>query len=206
MVLGSIWESVTLICMDYAECVPLTTSYHLYFLSKVRSYIKRQWRDFTVKNIQILFLFFNKKNCVFIIFIFFFWWSIEYPQQNINQSQTGTGDKKFFSVELYVQYFSLTKKFMKLTAWTFQQICLFLFHHLFPSFSEYFRYLPRKRLPWNSFSLKFTTYYKFLNDKWTVAFLKNKNKKVLFEREISPHHRRKVLKFWFRARKMAASW
>ena len=72
MVLGSIWESVTLICMDYAECVPLTTSYHLYFLSKVRSYIKRQWRDFTVKNIQILFLFFNKKNCVFIIFIFFY--------------------------------------------------------------------------------------------------------------------------------------
>ena len=31
----------------------------------------------------------------------FFWWSIEFPQQNISQSETRIGDKKL-SVELYV--------------------------------------------------------------------------------------------------------
>ena len=36
----------------------------------------------------------------FIFIILFFWWSIEFPQQNIDQSETAIGDKK--SVGLYV--------------------------------------------------------------------------------------------------------
>ena len=39
---------------------------------------------------------------VFVLyhFHFSFWWSIKFPQQNNNQSETGIGDKKL-SVELY---------------------------------------------------------------------------------------------------------
>ena len=37
----------------------------------------------------------------FIFIILFFWWSIEFPQQNIDQSETAIGDKKL-SVGLYV--------------------------------------------------------------------------------------------------------
>ena len=65
-----------------------------------------QWSEFTVKNttlyLYILSWHFYQKFCVFIIFIpFFDELSIEFPQQNINQSKTGIGGKKF-SVELYV--------------------------------------------------------------------------------------------------------
>ena len=41
---------------------------------------------------------FHQKICVFIIFIYFF---DKYPQQNINKSETGMGDKEL-SVEVYV--------------------------------------------------------------------------------------------------------
>ena len=47
---------------------------------------------------------FYHKVCVFIICIFFLWWSIKMPQQNINQSKKGIGDKKLL-VELYERYF-----------------------------------------------------------------------------------------------------
>ena len=71
-------------------------------------YITGQWGDFTVKNatlyLHILYwhfwLFFHLKKSVFIILVFF-WWSIEFPKQNINQSETGIWGKKL-SVELYV--------------------------------------------------------------------------------------------------------
>ena len=59
------------------ECVPLTISFHLYF--------------------------FSSKNLCFYYFHFFFWWSIKFGQQNINQSETGTDDKKL-SVELYAKH------------------------------------------------------------------------------------------------------
>ena len=36
----------------------------------------------------------------FYHFDFFFWWSIKFPQRNINQSETGTGGPKLL-VELY---------------------------------------------------------------------------------------------------------
>ena len=93
------------------ECVPLTITFHLYFLripkvsgmlhhgslewvhSKERYFIlhTRFWHFLIV---------FHQKIWVFIIFILFSWWSIEFLQQNINQSETGIGDKKQ-SVELY---------------------------------------------------------------------------------------------------------
>ena len=34
---------------------------------------------------------------------FFLWWSIKFMQQNINQSETGIGDKKL-SVKLYASF------------------------------------------------------------------------------------------------------
>ena len=75
-------------------------------------YITGQWGEFRVMNtilcLHILFwyvfflffvLFFIKKIC-FYHFHFSFWWSTKFPQQNINQSETGIGEKKL-SVELY---------------------------------------------------------------------------------------------------------
>ena len=71
-----------------------------------------QWDGFRVKNANIcldmfssdFFAVFYQKNCVFIIFIslslfcfFFFlikYQILKYPQQCINQSETGIGDKK----------------------------------------------------------------------------------------------------------------
>ena len=49
---------------------------------------------------ETVFCCFSSKNLCFYHFHFFFWWSIKFPQQNINQSETGTDDKKL-SVELY---------------------------------------------------------------------------------------------------------
>ena len=46
---------------------------------------------------------FSWKNLCFYHFHFSFWQSIEFMQGNINQSETGIGDKKL-SVELYVLY------------------------------------------------------------------------------------------------------
>ena len=50
----------------------------------------------------IFFLIF-RKNC-FYHFHFFFWWSIKFPQENINQSEIEIGDK-YLSVELLSIYF-----------------------------------------------------------------------------------------------------
>ena len=50
--------------------------------------------------LDIFLLFFIKK-FVFLPISFFFWWSIKFRQQNINQSEARIGDKKL-SVELYV--------------------------------------------------------------------------------------------------------
>ena len=41
-----------------------------------------------------LFCCFSSKNLCFYHFRFFFWWSIKFSQQNINQSETGIDDKK----------------------------------------------------------------------------------------------------------------
>ena len=72
-------------------------------------YITGQWGEFTVKNATLhvlilfwhFFLFLIKKLC-FFRFHFFFLWSIKFPPQNINQSETETGDKKL-SVQLYTK-------------------------------------------------------------------------------------------------------
>ena len=68
----------------------LTISYH------------ESWGEFRVKNAALCmfkytflasFIVFHPKITVFITSIFF-WWSIKFPQQKINQSETGIGDKK----------------------------------------------------------------------------------------------------------------
>ena len=67
-------------------------------------YITSQWGEFSVKNALLrlhIHAVFHQKICVFIIL--FFWWSIKFPQQNINQSETEISDKKL-SVELYAIY------------------------------------------------------------------------------------------------------
>ena len=51
-----------------------------------------------------IFLSFFIKNFVFYHFHFFFWWSIEFPLQNMNQSETGIGDKKL-SVKPYARIY-----------------------------------------------------------------------------------------------------
>ena len=103
---------------EWIECVSLKISYHLYLLRI--SYLSYecvtstgQRSKFRVKNaticLQILFfycfsllfllfftfflMFFIKKLC-FYYFDFFFWRSIKFLQQNINQSEAGIGDKK----------------------------------------------------------------------------------------------------------------
>ena len=48
--------------------------------------------------VVVVVVVFHQKICVFIIFIYFF---DKYPQQNINKSETGMGDKEL-SVEVYV--------------------------------------------------------------------------------------------------------
>ena len=92
--------------VNFWVCVPPIISYYLYFLrvSKVSSmYTTCQWGKFRVKNatFHITFLAFSKKLC-FYQFHFLFWWSNKFSQQNINQSETGIGDKKL-SVELCVK-------------------------------------------------------------------------------------------------------
>ena len=102
------------------ECVPLTISPHLYFLriSKISSMLhhgsvgqahsKECYFNFTC-NFLTLFCYFSSKNLCFYRFHFLFWWSIKFPQQNINQSVTETGDKKL-SLELYARiYYSLAQ-------------------------------------------------------------------------------------------------
>ena len=59
---------------------------------------------------------FHQKICVFVFFIYFFGWSIKFPQQNINQSEIGTGDKKL-SEELYVSEKNDVTVFEKTIQW-----------------------------------------------------------------------------------------
>ena len=73
-----------------------------------------QWDEFPVKNgsyylhklswhffvIVVVVVVFHQK-CVFLSFSFIFLISIEFPEQNINKSETGLGDKEL-SVEVYV--------------------------------------------------------------------------------------------------------
>ena len=77
-------------------------------------HIMSQCGEFRVKNTTLwllvlfwhFFVVFYQKNYVFIVFFSSFWWSIKFPQQNINQSETRNGDKKL-SVKLYdVQNFT----------------------------------------------------------------------------------------------------
>ena len=83
--LGPHYEAPDNLQAGHVERVPLTISYHLYFLciSKVLSTcITGQSSKFTVKNATLCFYihfldilfgcFSSKKNCVFIIFISFF--------------------------------------------------------------------------------------------------------------------------------------
>ena len=72
------------------------------------SYITSQWGEFRVNNATLClhvpfwyFFCFSSKNLCFYHFHFFFWWAIKFPQQSINQLETGIGDKKL-SVKLYV--------------------------------------------------------------------------------------------------------
>ena len=46
------------------------------------------------------FIIFHKRFCFFLSFSFLFWWSIKYPQQNINQRETGIDDQRL-SLEPY---------------------------------------------------------------------------------------------------------
>ena len=63
-------------------------------------YTMDKWGEFTVKNATLFLhmlswhflLFFIQKSFCFYHFHFFFWWSIEFLQQIINQSETGIGD------------------------------------------------------------------------------------------------------------------
>ena len=80
-------------------------------LSPIFSYIKSHWGEIRIKEYYYKFTytflafscyFFHQKICIFIILIFF-WQSIKFPQHNINQSETGIGDK-ILSVELFVNH------------------------------------------------------------------------------------------------------
>ena len=77
----------------------------IYLWSFKACYIRGQCGEFTVKNVTFTLLVssccFLSKNLYFYHFHLFVWWSIECPQQNINQLKTGIGDKKL-SVEHYV--------------------------------------------------------------------------------------------------------
>ena len=66
-------------------------------------YITGKWGKFRVQNVTF-FCCFSSKNLCFYHFHFFFWWSIKFPQQNINQSETGTGDELYGTVCITSKY------------------------------------------------------------------------------------------------------
>ena len=78
------------------------------YLTFWANYITGHWGRFRVKNATShlhtlswhFFCHFSSENLYFYHFHFLFWWSIEFPQQNINQSETRIGGKNL-SVELY---------------------------------------------------------------------------------------------------------
>ena len=81
----------------YCLCIPKVLSMlHHGSVRPVRS--KECCFIFTCTCLECFCCFSSKKLC-FYNFKFFLWWSIELPQQNINQSETRIGDKKL-SVEL----------------------------------------------------------------------------------------------------------
>ena len=92
-----------------SEFVPLTISYHVYFLriSKVSSMLhhrtvgKIRCKECYLHILSLHFLLLFIKKYVFLSFSFLFLLSIELPQKNSHRSETGIGDKKL-SVELYV--------------------------------------------------------------------------------------------------------
>ena len=83
-------------------------------------YTTGQWGEFIVKNansyLHILswyfFAVFHKKMC-FYHFHFFFWWSIKFPQEYINQSEIEIGDTKL-SEELYEELQLSCRNFTRL--------------------------------------------------------------------------------------------
>ena len=91
------------------ECVPLTISYYLHFprICKAWSMFhhgslgwvlsKEYYFVFTYNFLTFFFCFSSK---IFFDFYSFFWQSIKFPQQNINQSETGIGDMKL-SLAMY---------------------------------------------------------------------------------------------------------
>ena len=91
------------------ECVPLTISYHLYFLciSKILNvYITGQWGQFTVKNATLClsytfftFFCFSSKKKILLSFSFLF--LMKYLISTINHSETTISETKL-SEELYV--------------------------------------------------------------------------------------------------------
>ena len=102
---GSLYFSVKVYLSD--KTMPL-----LYFSVSLKfgaCYITGQWGEFRVKNATLCFhlLFwdfpccFSPYNLGLYHFHFFLWWSIKFPQHNINQSETGIGNLKL-PVELYV--------------------------------------------------------------------------------------------------------
>ena len=97
--------TITKICV--ATRVPLSISYHLHFLRvpNVWSMLHRMLHHGSVGRVlgkECYFLFtcafltffccFSTKKLSFYYFNFFFWQSIKFPQQNINQLETGIGD------------------------------------------------------------------------------------------------------------------
>ena len=110
-------------CRNVAQCIIMLTekwacstdnslspifSVHLWSMFLITG----QWRWVQSKKCYFMFTYtflaflfvvaviFHQKICVFIIIISFFWCSIKFLQQNINQSETRIGDRKL-SVELY---------------------------------------------------------------------------------------------------------
>ena len=77
--------------------VPLKVSVMLHYGSVRRVHSKQCYFIFSWH----FFVVFNQKIC-FYHFHFFSWWSVEFPQQNINQTETGIGDKNL-SPDLYVR-------------------------------------------------------------------------------------------------------
>ena len=97
---------------EYLECVRLTKWYRFIFLrlSKVWNMFHHGSVSQVLKKnttvcfhllfwVVLLLLFFIIK-FVFLSFLFLFWWSIKFPQLNINQSEAGFRGLKL-SVELY---------------------------------------------------------------------------------------------------------
>ena len=96
----------------FLERVPLTISFHLYFVRvstncsmfshwSVGRIESKKIATFCLHNLFLTFFCFPWKGISFYHFHFVFWWSIKLLQQNINQSEARIGDKKL-SVGPYI--------------------------------------------------------------------------------------------------------